>query len=135
MSSSINIDKSEVGVLEKETFVELNESNGTKSNVSINTEPVVIDRTCDVNHVEPRVVQSGGSASVTASVDLKTNDPININLLDEENNEIEKNSYDFSNFLKYFKFIILKIIEIFSSHLFSVVHELQELYDDTKKNN
>ena len=132
MSSSINIDKSEVGVLKKETFVELNESNGTKSNVSINTEPVVIDRTCDV---EPRVVQSGGSASVTASDDLKTNDPININLLDEENNEIEKNSYDFSNFLKYFKFIILKIIEIFSSHLFSVVHELQELYDDTKKKN
>ena len=126
MSSSINIDKSEVGVLEKENFVALNETS---------EKPVVVDRTLDVNHVEPRVVQSGGSASVTASDDLKTNEPININLLDEENNEIEKNSYDFSNFLKYFKFVIFKIIEIFSNHLFSIVDELQELYYDNKKNN
>ena len=90
MSSSINIDKSEVGVLEKENFVALNESS---------EKSVVVDRTLDVNHVEPRVVQSGGGSAV-ASDDLKTNEPININLLDDENNqEIENNSYNFSNFL------------------------------------
>ena len=126
MSSSINIDKSEVGVLEKENFVALNESS---------EKPVVVGRTLDVNHVEPRVVQSGGGSAV-ASDDLKTNEPININLLDDENNqEIENNSYNFSNFLKYFKFVIFKIIEIFSNHLFSIVDELQELYYDNKKNN
>ena len=126
MSSSINIDKSEVGVLEKENFVALNESS---------EKSVVVDRTLDVNHVEPRVVQSGGGSAV-ASDDLKTNEPININLLDDENNqEIENNSYNFSNFLKYFKFVIFKIIEIFSNHLFSIVDELQELYYDNKKNN